>query len=99
MKDIKRKGDYALGWARYHKRQNSLVRTGTMTGTCAFIDYRSNGLSYVFITNTSHYTGPRFTNSIGNMVRNAMKRVKSWNTQNDMFVRTPVHPEFLEAQS
>ena len=99
MRDIKRKGDYALGWARYHKKDGSLVRTGTMSGTCAYIDYRSNGLSYVFITNTSHYTGPRFTNSIGGMVRSAMRNVKSWNTQNNLFVEVPVKEKPTEAHS
>ena len=99
MRDIQREGDYALGWARYHKKEGSLVRTGTMAGTCAYIDHRSNGFSYVFITNTSHYTGPRFTNSIGGMVRSAMRNVKSWNTENDLFVEVPVQKESNEAKS
>lgn len=89
MKRITRKGDYALGWAKYHANVGSLVRTGTMSGTCAYIDHRENGISYVFLTNTSHYRGAGFTNSIGQMIRNAMTRVTDWPTDRDMFVEVP----------
>ena len=89
MRDIQRKGDYALGWARYTASNGSLVRTGTMSGTCAYIDYRENGISYVFFTNTSNYRGATFTNSIGRMIRDAMTRVKEWPSDRDMFVAVP----------
>ena len=89
MKNITRKGDYALGWARYNESIGSLVRTGTMSGTCAYIDHREGGVSYVFLTNTSHYRGAGFTNSIGQMIRNAMTRVEGWPTDRDMFVEVP----------
>lgn len=89
MRNITRKGDYALGWARYNASNGSLIRTGTMSGTCAYIDYRTSGISYVFLTNTSSYKGASFTNSIGRMVRDAMTRVKEWPTDRDMFVAVP----------
>jgi CubicO group peptidase (beta-lactamase class C family) len=89
MRDIKRKGDYALGWARYNASNGSLIRTGTMSGTCAYIDYRENGISYVFFTNTSNYRGATFTNSIGRMIRDAMTRVEEWPSDRDMFVAVP----------
>ena len=98
MKDIRRKGDYALGWAKYHPNIGSLVRTGTMSGTCAYIDHREGGVSYVFLTNTSHYRGVSFTNSIGSMVRNAMTRVEDWPTDRDMFVEVPPTPQ-MEADT
>ena len=87
MKNIRRKGDYALGWARYSA--GSLIRTGTMSGTCAYIENRDKGLSYVFLTNTSSYRGASFTNSIGRMVRDAMARVKEWPQGRDLFVSLP----------
>ena len=87
MKRIRSKKDFALGWARYHAREGALVRTGTMSGTCASIELKERGLSFVFIGNTSHYTGPRFTNSIKLMMHTAMKNVKEWNTSRDLFVR------------
>ena len=89
MRNIRRKGDYALGWARYNASNGSLIRTGTMSGTCAYIDYRDKGISYVFLTNTSSYRGASFTNSIGRMVRDAMTRVKEWPSDRDMFVAVP----------
>ncbi|MBR5333691.1 MAG: beta-lactamase family protein [Alistipes sp.] len=98
MRNITRKGDYALGWARYNESNGSLIRTGTMSGTSAYIDHRDNGISYVFLTNTSHYRGASFTNSIGTMVRNAMTRVENWPTDRDMFVEVPAI-EKIEADS
>jgi CubicO group peptidase (beta-lactamase class C family) len=89
MKNITRDGDYALGWARYNAGSGSLIRTGSMSGTCAYIDYRDKGISYVLLTNTSSYRGASFTNSIGRTVRDAMTRVKEWPTDRDMFVATP----------
>lgn len=89
MKNITRQGDYALGWARYNAGSGSLIRTGSMSGTCAYIDLREKGISYVFLTNTSHYRGATFTNSIGRMVRDAMTRVKEWPSDRDMFVEVP----------
>ena len=89
MRNITRKGDYALGWARYNASNGSLIRTGTMSGTCAYIDYRDKGVSYVLLTNTSSYRGASFTNSIGRTVRDAMTRVKEWPTDRDMFVSVP----------
>ncbi len=89
MRNITRKGDYALGWARYNAQNGSLIRTGTMSGTCAYIDHRDNGISYVFLTNTSHYRGASFTNSIGQMIRDAMTRVEEWPQDRDMFVSVP----------
>ena len=88
MKHVKSDRDFALGWARYHAREKSLTRTGTMSGTSAFIELRERGLSFVIITNTSHYTGPRFTNSLISMMHSAMKYVPEWNTKLDLFVST-----------
>lgn len=89
MKRIARKGDYALGWARYDSSRRSLIRTGTMSGTCAYIENRAGGLSYVFITNTSNYRGASFTNSIGRMVRDALSKVRTWPSDRDLFVAVP----------
>lgn len=89
MRNIARKGDYALGWAKYNESNGSLIRTGTMSGTCAYVDYREKGISYVLLANTSSYRGASFTNSIGRMVRDAMTYVKEWPTDRDMFVAVP----------
>ncbi len=88
MKRIARKGDYALGWARYNSKTGSLIRTGTMSGTCAYIENKGN-TAYVFLTNTSHYRGASFTNSIGRMVNTAMSKVSEWPADRDLFVSVP----------
>ena len=88
MKRIARKGDYALGWARYNSKTGSLIRTGTMSGTCAYIENKGN-TAYVFLTNTSHYRGASFTNSIGRMVNTAMSKVSEWLADRDLFVSVP----------
>ena len=88
MKRIRSKKDFALGWARYRAKEGALVRTGTMSGTSAFIELKERGLSFVIITNTSHYTGPRFTNSLISMMHTAMKKVPKWDTSRDLFVST-----------
>lgn len=88
MKRVNRKGDYALGWARYNSKTGSLVRTGTMSGTCAYVESVGN-TSYVFITNTSHFRGASFTNSIGRMVHSAMSKVSEWPADRDLFVAVP----------
>lgn len=89
MKRINRDGDYALGWARYHAGSGTLVRTGTMSGTCAYIESKEDGISYAFVTNTSSYRGATFTNSIGNMVHTAMSRVEEWPSDRNLFVEVP----------
>lgn len=91
MRTVRRKGDYALGWARYNRKTRSVVRTGTMSGTCAYIENCKNGMTYVFLTNTSHYMGPGFTLSIGNMIRTAVRSVKAWPKERDLFEKMSVN--------
>ena len=98
MKRINRDGDYALGWARYHAGSGTLIRTGTMSGTCAYIESKEDGISYAFLTNTSSYRGASFTNSIGNMVRTAMSRVEEWPSDRNLFVEVP-HEEPADTTS
>lgn len=89
MSRITRKGDYALGWARYYENTQTLIRTGTMSGTCAYIEHKPSGISYAFLTNTSNYRGASFTNSLGRMIHTAMSRVTEWPTDRDLFVEVP----------
>lgn len=86
MKTPVQKNGFAYGWAR--SGGVTLVRTGTMSGTCTFVEYKPNGLSFVLITNTSNYRGSTFTNRIGRTIRDALVRVKEWPAR-DLFT-TPV---------
>lgn len=86
MRIPKQKGGFGYGWARTHG--SVLTRTGTMSGTCAYIESRPNGLSFALIANTSNYRGARFTNRIGPKVRTALDRVRQWPEGRDLFVST-----------
>ena len=98
MKTIQRKGEFAYGWARTGGQ--TLTRTGTMSGTAAYVEYRPNGLSFVLITNTSSYRGASFTNRIGHTVREAMARVKAWPEEQDLFTSVPTaSTETVEGQN
>ena len=99
MKRVKSKRDFALGWARYHAKDRALTRTGTMSGTSAFIELKDKGLSFVIITNTSHYTGPRFTNSLIGMMHTAMRKVPQWNTEINLFESTITQSKVAESAS
>ena len=88
-----RKGDFPYGWARMQAKGGVLTRTGTMSGTSAYIKSHANGLSYVLITNTSSYRGASFTNRIGQTIDNALTRVKEWPTTVDLYTETPKEVE------
>lgn len=79
-----------FGWAYIHSGGYRLVRTGTMSGTCAHIEWKRNDYSFVFLTNTSHYRGSTFTkDNISRMVRTALTRVTEWPADRDLFVAVP----------
>ncbi len=90
MNTPRQKNGFAYGWARSHS--SVLTRTGTMSGTCSYIEYRPNGISFALIANTSNYRGAKFTNRIGPTVRTALDRVKSWPEGRDLFTSTGMHP-------
>ena len=89
MTTLNRKGDFPYGWARMQAKGGVLTRTGTMSGTSAYIKSRPGGISYVLITNTSSYRGASFTNRIGQTIDNALTRVKEWPETVDLFNETP----------
>lgn len=89
MTTLNRKGDFPYGWARMQAKGGVLTRTGTMSGSSAYIKSRPGGVSYVLITNTSSYRGASFTNRIGQTIDNALTRVKEWPETVDLFNETP----------
>lgn len=86
------KHELPYGWAKLRGKAGIFSRTGTMSGTAAFaqLNTRPDGLSFVLITNTSHYRGASFTNRLGTTITNAMARVKEWPTDIDLFQAVPV---------
>lgn len=95
MRTPSREGGFGFGWARCSAKSSTLVRTGTMSGTCAYIEYNPKGYSFVLITNTSHYRGARFTLSAGNTIKEGIRRVKEFPEDVDLFVAVPQPKEAL----
>jgi CubicO group peptidase (beta-lactamase class C family) len=72
-----------IGWM--HTNNNGeWWRTGTLAGTSAMMKRQHDGFCWVFITNTSSWTGSHFPYKIDNMVKQAINRVESWPTR-DLF--------------
>lgn len=81
------KGSLPIGWAKING-SNEWQRTGSLSGSSAFVKRQSNGYTWVFVTNTSSWKGSSFTYYINKEVSNAIKTVKSWPNQ-DLFIEQP----------
>lgn len=74
------KSEKPIGWSKVVNGE--WHRSGSMSGTCALIKRESNGLTWVFISNSSTWVGPRISTSINYYVTRAIKRVKEWPKRN-----------------
>ncbi len=72
-----------IGWMNTNSR-GDWWRSGTLAGTSAMMKHQKDGFSWVFITNTSSWTGSKFPNKIERMMHQALNRVKSW-PERDLF--------------
>ncbi|HZJ74798.1 MAG TPA: serine hydrolase domain-containing protein, partial [Perlabentimonas sp.] len=70
-------GFHPLGW-RSVKRNGSKWRTGSFAGTSALAVSQANGLTFVFISNTSPWVGARFPYEVNRMMARALHRVDDW---------------------
>lgn len=66
-----------LGWMKTNT-EGDWYRSGTLAGTSAMMKHQRDGFSWVFITNTSSWTGAKFSHKIETMIHQAIDRVKSW---------------------
>ena len=57
-------------------------RTGSFAGAAAMIHRRPDGMEWVFLTNTSNWQGPFFSNDINHLMRKLLKKVDQWPEQN-----------------
>ena len=74
---------YPIGWMRT-TRGDDWTRTGTLAGSSVMLKRQHNGYTWVFITNTSSWSGSRFPRKIENMIRQALDKVKAW-PKRDLF--------------
>ena len=64
------------GWASVSPRE--WLRTGSMAGTSALIKAQTNGYTWVFISNSSSWTGPALSRQMNRDITRALNRVKKW---------------------
>ncbi len=70
------------GWSSANSRE--WQRTGSMAGTSAMIKVERNGYSWVFISNSSSWTGPKLARQMNGTISRAISRVKEW-PKRDLF--------------
>lgn len=70
-------GFHPLGW-RWVSNSGVKWRTGSFAGTSALALSQSDGLTFVFITNTSPWVGARFPYEVNRMMARALRGVDSW---------------------
>jgi CubicO group peptidase (beta-lactamase class C family) len=84
-------GKHPLGW-RWVSVDGSRWRTGSFAGTSALAISRSDGFSFVFLTNTSPWVGSRFPYQVNRMMARALHRVEEWP---EIFPYSPYSPKLF----
>lgn len=72
-----------IGWAKISSK-GDWSRTGTLSGTSALLKYQRDGISWVFITNTSSWKGSRFPRKIDGLLNKVLQKVDIW-PERDLF--------------
>jgi CubicO group peptidase (beta-lactamase class C family) len=66
-----------LGWRKTNE-SGEWWRTGTLPGTSALVKRQPNGLSWVILSNTSTYKGPRLALEMDRVMTQVLARADSW---------------------
>ena len=66
-----------LGW-RSTNENGEWWRTGTLNGTSALIKRQPDGFSWVILSNTSNYKGPRLAIEMDRVMTTVLHKVKEW---------------------
>lgn len=74
---------FPIGWMKIDYN-NNWWRTGTLNGTSVLLEKQEDGLTWVFISNTSTWRGPKLPYRINNMMKKTLRKIKSW-PENDLF--------------
>lgn len=82
------KNSKPAGWASSNSR--TWLRTGSMAGTSALIKVQRDGLTWVFISNSSSWNGPGLARQMNREITRAIQRVKEW-PKVDYFSISPTH--------
>lgn len=71
-----------IGWR--HCKEDIWVRTGSLVGTQIVMARQKNGISWVFVSNTSSWRAHRFSNDIISLMEKVLSKVPKWK-QEDLF--------------
>jgi hypothetical protein len=75
---VERDGDYQpLGWRAIYPN-GKWWRSGSLPGTSALAVVRSDGFTYVFLTNTSPWLGAKFPYEIDRLMNRNLKMIEKW---------------------
>lgn len=77
-----------LGW-KVTTNHGTWARTGSMAGSVAMLKRQNNGMSWVFLSNTSSWKGSKFPYEINRFMQRITSRVKEW-PQQDLFNYYPI---------
>ena len=88
------KNTLPIGWMEIN-RKGDWIRTGTLAGSCALMKKQADGYSWVFLTNTSSWNGPRFHNYTESAITRAMKTVTEWPQRNLFDMQDMKHEKLL----
>ena len=80
MTHVKR-GMKPIGWSGTDGKGN-WWRSGTLSGTSALLKRQNNGISWVFIMNTTPKYGAKFTYRINKAMTDGLKKIDNWPTFN-----------------
>ncbi len=76
-----RKGNGPYGWTGTNAK-GEWWRTGTLSGTSALVKRQENGISWVFVMNSTAKKGAKFPVQINKTMINAISTVKKWPVYN-----------------
>lgn len=75
---VERDGDYQpLGWRAIYPN-GKWWRSGSLPGTSALAVVRSDGFTYVFLTNTSPWPGAKFPYEIDRLMNRNIRMIEKW---------------------
>jgi len=77
-----------LGWKSI-SHNGDWYRTGSMAGTSAMLKKQHDGLSWIFISNSSSWKGSRLPGDINRLMSKITSRVKEW-PDRDLFKYYPI---------
>lgn len=82
LMSIYSKTEKPMGWASVNS--SSWLRSGSMSGTGALIKKQNDGYTWMFVTNSSAWIGPKLSSHMSYSISQAIRGVKRW-PKRDMF--------------